>query len=264
MKASAGCVESGGSYHANGLARADEKPIGKVQVNLGSGACPASGLLQMDTITTDISYGFTNLKPGSYCISIDPLSEPNLSKLQPGSLDVANVMGGPIGLTVVRAGENHFDVNFGWDYTDLPSTTQACTYRAAFLGDVTIPDNTITAPGGAFIKTWRLRNDGNCAWGPNQYVRSLVFLQRRSDGRAERSAVAHHCAAGRHRRCLDQPDCAAARGNVSQRMDADGGGRPAAGCGREWTDAVIRADHRAARAFLSLGRVCIAPRSWAT
>jgi hypothetical protein len=41
---------------------------------------------------------------------------------------------------------------------------------------VTIPDNTITAPGGAFVKTWRLRNDGNCAWGPNQYVHSLVFF----------------------------------------------------------------------------------------
>ncbi len=48
-------------------------------------------------------------------------------------------------------------------------------YRAAFLGDVSIPDNTVVAPGASFVKTWRLRNDGDCAWGPGQYVHTLVF-----------------------------------------------------------------------------------------
>ena len=97
--------------------------------------------------------------------------------LPSGSLR-GSLEGGTIYTTVnLGPGENKFDVNFGWDYTDLPSTTSAaCTYRAAFLGDVSIPDNTITAPGGAFVKTWRLRNDGSCPWGPNQYVRSLVFF----------------------------------------------------------------------------------------
>jgi hypothetical protein len=58
----------------------------------------------------------------------------------------------------------------------VPPVSTACTYRAAFLGDVSFPDNTITAPGSALIKTWRLRNDGNCAWGPGQYAHSLVFF----------------------------------------------------------------------------------------
>ena len=67
-------------------------------------------------------------------------------------------------------------MNFGWDYTNLPSTqSTACTYRAAFLGDVSVPDNTIVMPGSSFVKTWHLRNDGDCAWGPGQYVHTLVF-----------------------------------------------------------------------------------------
>jgi len=31
--------------------------------------------------------------------------------------------------------------------------------------DVTIPDNTIMTPGQDFIKTWKVKNNGNCPWG---------------------------------------------------------------------------------------------------
>jgi hypothetical protein len=34
---------------------------------------------------------------------------------------------------------------------------------AAFVTDVTIPDNTRVAPGEQFVKTWRFKNDGTCA-----------------------------------------------------------------------------------------------------
>jgi hypothetical protein len=40
VKASAGCAQSGGSYHANGVKDANEEPIGAVKVRLGAGACP--------------------------------------------------------------------------------------------------------------------------------------------------------------------------------------------------------------------------------
>lgn len=60
--------------------------------------------------------------------------------------------------------------------TPPATTSTACIYRAAFLGDVSFPDNTITAPGTVMVKTWRLRNDGNCAWGPGQMVHSLAFF----------------------------------------------------------------------------------------
>ncbi|HSD85772.1 MAG TPA: NBR1-Ig-like domain-containing protein, partial [Anaerolineae bacterium] len=177
-KNTTGCVQEGNHYRANGIKENNEAIISGVKVKLGVGPCLAIGLAEVETLAADLSYSFTGLKAGTYCVSIDPLVEPSLSKLQNGSWTYPDRLGGTIQTTVnLAAGENKFDVNFGWDYIDLPSTTSAaCTYRATFLGDVTIPDNTITAPGSAFIKTWRLRNDGNCAWGPNQYVRSLVFF----------------------------------------------------------------------------------------
>lgn len=51
-----------------------------------------------------------------------------------------------------------------------------CTYRATFVADVTIPDNTVIPPGTSFVKTWKLRNDGNCAWGPGTTVDSMMFV----------------------------------------------------------------------------------------
>jgi hypothetical protein len=36
----------------------------------------------------------------------------------------------------------------------------------AFMSDVTIPDNTAVAPGQTFTKTWKVVNNGSCAWDP--------------------------------------------------------------------------------------------------
>jgi hypothetical protein len=41
--------------------------------------------------------------------------------------------------------------------------TSSC-YSMAFVADVTIPDNTSMKPGQTFTKTWRVRNNGTCAW----------------------------------------------------------------------------------------------------
>jgi hypothetical protein len=41
--------------------------------------------------------------------------------------------------------------------------TQSC-YSMAFVSDVTIPDNTTIAPGQTFTKTWKVVNNGTCAW----------------------------------------------------------------------------------------------------
>jgi len=41
--------------------------------------------------------------------------------------------------------------------------TSSC-YSMAFVSDVTIPDNTNMKPGQKFTKTWRVRNNGTCAW----------------------------------------------------------------------------------------------------
>jgi hypothetical protein len=45
-----------------------------------------------------------------------------------------------------------------------PTATPGCTNKAAFVSDVTIPDDTEIAPGADFDKTWRIRNTGTCTW----------------------------------------------------------------------------------------------------
>ena len=39
-----------------------------------------------------------------------------------------------------------------------------CTLKAAFLEDVTIPDDSVLMPGESFVKTWRVENSGTCTW----------------------------------------------------------------------------------------------------
>jgi hypothetical protein len=58
--------------------------------------------------------------------------------------------------------------------TPEPTSVAACTDRAAFVQDVTIPDDTQVAPGQSLVKTWRLRNSGTCTWTPDY---ALVFAR---------------------------------------------------------------------------------------
>ncbi len=53
-----------------------------------------------------------------------------------------------------------------------PTNTPLPCDQAAFIQDVTIPDDTQMAPGQAFTKTWRLKNLGTCGWNPSY---ALVF-----------------------------------------------------------------------------------------
>lgn len=51
--------------------------------------------------------------------------------------------------------------------TPLVSSTPAptvCMPNAKFVSDVTIPDGTLLQPAEPFVKVWRVRNTGNCAW----------------------------------------------------------------------------------------------------
>lgn len=45
-----------------------------------------------------------------------------------------------------------------------PTSAPDCTWSAAYVADVTIPDGTILRLGEEFTKTWRIRNDGTCDW----------------------------------------------------------------------------------------------------
>ena len=57
--------------------------------------------------------------------------------------------------------------------TAVPTATpapQACTDRAAFISDVSIPDGFVVAPNTPFTKIWRFKNTGSCAWNSNYQV----------------------------------------------------------------------------------------------
>jgi len=49
-------------------------------------------------------------------------------------------------------------------FTPEPTATGGCTLGAAYVADVTIPDNSKIEKGKAFVKTWRIRNSGTCPW----------------------------------------------------------------------------------------------------
>ncbi len=57
--------------------------------------------------------------------------------------------------------------------TPTPSLLPTPCYRAYFVKDVTIPDETKMAAGETFVKTWRLENNGTCDWPAGTLV---VFL----------------------------------------------------------------------------------------
>ena len=46
-------------------------------------------------------------------------------------------------------------------------STAGCVDDAAYVADVTVPDNSPLAPGEVFTKTWRVKNTGTCNWREN-------------------------------------------------------------------------------------------------
>jgi hypothetical protein len=53
-----------------------------------------------------------------------------------------------------------------------PSPTSTSCNQAAFVADVTTPENSLFFPGSAFTKIWRVSNTGACTWTPSY---ALVF-----------------------------------------------------------------------------------------
>ena len=48
--------------------------------------------------------------------------------------------------------------------TASPTATPPCTDGLAFVEDLTIPDNTVVAPGSSVDKQWQVQNNGSCNW----------------------------------------------------------------------------------------------------
>ena len=168
----AGCVDAGdGNYRGDGLLAADESHIISVEITLSAGACPGDGTPASDLLVTTTrtdgtgSYLFGGLPAGQHCVSINAFSDLNIGILPPGVWTFPRVAEVSINSTVeLAANEVRTDVNFGWDYQLGAVEVTNCTNKVSYVADVSIPDNTILSPGQEFVKTWRLRNDGDCTW----------------------------------------------------------------------------------------------------
>lgn len=57
--------------------------------------------------------------------------------------------------------------------TSATADSTNCTDSAAFISDITVPDNANFAQNKTFTKTWRVKNTGSCTW-TDQYT--LTFL----------------------------------------------------------------------------------------
>lgn len=171
---SAGCIPDGrGGYRADGTYSNGEARIVGAQVTLSRGGCASVNTYAVPT-TTDANgfYSFSNLEPGPYCVAIETGVEPNSSLLLPGAWTYP---ASGIGRTEVMLGPGETkSADFGWDdqFDQTPPGPAACIDQAAYVADVTIPDNTPAAPGEPFVKIWRIRNTGTCPWGANY---ALVF-----------------------------------------------------------------------------------------
>jgi hypothetical protein len=173
---SEGCVPADNEtgFQGNGDMEADEPGIAGVTVALSEGTCPAFAVSETATTDADGNFSFTGLAPGPYCITVDPQAEENSDILPPGAwtnLDEENSSN-----VSLAAAETVDDVNFGWDYQNLPAADvdpENCTNSTEFVEDLSIPDDTAFTPGEPFTKTWRLRNNGTCPWTPEY---SLVYI----------------------------------------------------------------------------------------
>ncbi|MBN2502787.1 MAG: hypothetical protein JXB38_18555 [Anaerolineales bacterium] len=169
-----GCVAAeNGGWVANGFPEEGEAGIGSVKLNLGEGACPAT-ITKIINSNAEGYFTFPNLAPGDYCISIDPNEEQNLTlnpPLLPGQFTAPFYGSGEATITL-GAGEQRSEVNFGWDYLNLPQPAAACDNVASLVEHVTIPPGSVVTPGAPFEKVWKLRNDGTCVWTPEY---TLVF-----------------------------------------------------------------------------------------
>jgi len=56
--------------------------------------------------------------------------------------------------------------------TEAASQPTQCSNSAEFIADITIPDETVMESDSDFVKTWRIKNTGTCAWSRDY---SMVF-----------------------------------------------------------------------------------------
>ncbi|HSO26852.1 MAG TPA: NBR1-Ig-like domain-containing protein, partial [Anaerolineales bacterium] len=89
------------------------------------------------------------------------------------SLPPATYVGQPLGTTTplppVSATASPAPAETATAAALVSPTASACN-QASFVRDITYPDDSFVQPGVAFVKVWRLRNSGSCAWDSSYQV----------------------------------------------------------------------------------------------
>lgn len=159
--------------NADGVKDPGEPPFAGVKLVLGDGLCTFGGLSQTNISASDGSFQFNLLPPsaGTYCISIDPLVEPNTSILIPGGFTIPP--GGEIEITLTE-GEDISDILFGWDFQFSGSDIQPNpVITNVVLSTTTPPDGgwvevevTIENQGAYPAENYELVLIPHYGWGP--------------------------------------------------------------------------------------------------
>lgn len=221
---------------SNGNAARDEGEtvIAGVIVQIAQGECPGTAVAQTTTTVSTPSYKFEGLASGAYCVSVDAATPQNAGILGQGAWTFPKQAQGTIDDTVNLNAKPKTSVNFGWTFTTLgqatppaegtPAAPEAttvageptpvqllptptafvqptagpapCVYKANYVADVTIPDNTVMAPGSQFVKTWRVLNSGTCPWGPGTGLQNMQFISGDPLGAQQLVPIATTIAAG--------------------------------------------------------------------
>ena len=157
----------------DGVYTPGEPAFAGVEVVLGIGTCGTATLSQTTIAASDGSYQFTIPAPnaGTYCISIDPLVEPNTSILIPGGF--TQPIGGEYEITLTE-GQDMSDLFFGWQFQFGPNIGPAnLEITNVVLTNTTIPINdyvgvevTVTNMGSASASGYDVVLIPHYGWGP--------------------------------------------------------------------------------------------------
>ena len=164
-------------YAGDGQRQPEESGIAGVRVELATGTCP--GVAYRDAKTDgEGHFVFDGVKPGVYCLRVDPNTPPNDTALPLGDWTSPQVSNGALQVTV--AAGQVITTRFGW-YAFPQQGAGACENRMTFLSE-NYPDGSQVPPGEAFTKQWTVRNTGTCVWTPEY---RLVYVGGNLPGKVD-------------------------------------------------------------------------------
>ena len=74
--------------------------------------------------------------------------------------------------------------------TPMPTAADInCNSYLTYLDDVTVPDGSIFVPGDEIVKTWAVRNDGDCTWSDKFSLRYIDGSAMEADSRQSLPAL---------------------------------------------------------------------------